>query len=284
MPVNNVVHLAWQACLVLYVNSYHMTREEIHQEIAELLKLIEINNNRMYLNDADMAIDGEALRTNIIQLYNLYNRLSTADSQVEAKQSEFRKTEVVIEPEIQEEPKATPPPKPRFIPEEKPVTPEVKPEPEVISKPTPEPEPVVEQPMIEPEPVVEEPVAKPETAPALEPEPEPIAEETKPQPQKKKEPRPAVMPEMNDVYARLKNTKLESIKKGISISKRYEIQNELFGNDPELYNISIKTLDTRENLEDALDYLEGDLMVKHNWEEEDSLVEELKTLLVRRYM
>lgn len=278
--MNNVVHLTIHACLALYVNSYYMTREEIHQEIAELLKLIEINNNRMYLNDADMAIDGEALRTNIIQLYNLYNILATATNEAPVREDKpvVKKPEVVDESVVEEKPKEEKPaPKPRFVPKEKVAEREVVPEPEVIPEPTPEPESVAEP---IPEPIVEEPTP----TPVSEPEPEPVAEQPAPKPEKKKEVRPAVMPEMNDVYARLKNTKLDSIKKGISISKRYEIQNELFGNDPELYNISIKTLDTRESLEDALDYLEGDLMVKHNWEEEDSLVEELKTLLIRRYM
>ena len=110
--------------------------------------------------------------------------------------------------------------------------------------------------------------------------PAPVAEKPKANHRTKS---PVTNPAANDVYARLKNTKLDSIKKGISISKRYEVQNELFGNNPETYNNAIKTLDNQASFDEAMAYLEGTLMVEHGWEEDDLLVDELRILLYRRY-
>lgn len=263
-----------------------MTREDIHNEIANLLKLMEINNNRMTLNDATLEIDLEQMKEHILRLYSLRDQLELLeDEEIEPSMAqESNVSEVEKEPEValEEEPVVEdvpePEPEPEPIPEEpKPIStpprPRFKPEP-VVPEPEPQPEPVVEevpQTMEEVKPKVEVPQIK-------EPAPEPVAN--------KKEEKKAAKTEApaGDVYERLRNTKIESIKKGISISKRYEIQNELFGNDPQVYNDSINTLDNASGLDEALDYLEKTLMAKHKWDEEDSLVEELKTLLVRRYM
>jgi hypothetical protein len=87
-----------------------------------------------------------------------------------------------------------------------------------------------------------------------------------------------------DIYSKLKYSKLESIKKGINISKRYEIQNELFGNAPENYNEAIKKLDGQSSLAEAFAVLDVELGAALGWDPEDALVEELRTLLIRRYI
>lgn len=283
---------------------YTMTREEIHNEIDNTLKLIEINNNRMYLNDSDFELDLALMRSQIIRLYQLHDQLQLTSTEeieetpivklpvskpaktVKESPAPVIKEDVVEEvPEVEEAPVAEEPaPKvvEKPVEEEKPVA-----KPKVVFTPQPV-EPEIEE---KPEPVVETPtpeVVEPEVEEVLpEPTPEPVAETPAP---KKEAPKPVKStPKVaeaggNDVYARLKNTKLESIKKGISISKRYEVQNELFGNDPQVYNEAIQTLDTQNNLEEAMDYFDNTLMVYHQWEEDNALVEEIRELLLRRYM
>lgn len=285
-----------QLSLFLFTKSMvrKMTREEIHNEIDNLVKLIEINNNRMVLNDSSISLDLEQMRAHIMKLYNLHDQLLI--SLKEGDEVEESKPKVEVKTPVVEE-KGTPQPIPEPKVEEKPK--EVKPKPKVKFVPEPiaeepkeetfEEQPVeeVKAPTVE-EPQVEEVTPEPEVIPEPQPEPEVVA----PKPKPKKVVKPPVVKKKEtktaatggDVYQRLKNTKLESIKKGISISKRYEIQNELFGNNPEVYNQSMKQLDSAEGLSEAMDYLESELMVKHNWDEEDSLVEEIRVLLERRYM
>jgi len=86
-----------------------------------------------------------------------------------------------------------------------------------------------------------------------------------------------------DIYENLKNRKIESIKKGISIQKRYQIQNELFQKDPEIYDKSIKELDGADSLDNA-NTVFARLAGEFGWDLEDTLVEELQTILLRRYM
>ncbi|MFT5512406.1 MAG: hypothetical protein ACI8SE_000804 [Bacteroidia bacterium] len=243
-----------------------MTREEIHNEIGNILKLIEINNNRMFLNDTDFAIDLELQRSYIVRLYGLHDQLTISQpTKLEAVKEEVKTPEPVVI-------KATPKPRPKKA---EPV------QEEVIDKPVVEKEVVEEvESIVEPEEIVE---VHPE--PVVETPVEQASQEKAPEPPVvKKQTKIATKPAIeNDVYARLKNTKLDSIKKGISISKRYEIQNELFNNNPETYNSAIKTLDNQSDFDEAMSYLEGTLMAEHQWAEDDFLVDELRILLYRRY-
>ncbi len=258
-----------------------MTREEIHNEIGNLLKLIEINNNRMFLNEANLELDLEQMRNHVLRLYTLHDQLTLASltqEEVNHKTSNQPVTDEPVpdveeEPEVVDEPEVVEP-----VVEEVVVTPKAK---KVKAKF--KPEPVAQE--VEPTPPIVKEVVK------VEPEPQVVLEEEEAPPPAKPKRKLAQKPAktqkgtpVNDVYKRLKNSKITSIKKGISISKRYEIQNQLFDNDPEVYNKSIQTLDTAEDLDHAMKYLVNNLVVEHDWDEESSLVEEIKTLLERRYM
>lgn len=248
-----------------------MTREEIHNEIGNLVKLIEINNNRMFLNDADFQLDLDLLRSHIVKLYGLYDQLSIS-------QPDSTETVAPEPPKVVKKPEpvviqAKPKPRPKKVEVEEEVEPEVEAAPEPVVEA--QVETVVEE--VAPEPVIEEVPVKEEVK---ETPPPPVVEKPKAS-HKIKNPVPNT--DANDVYARLKNTKIDSIKKGISISKRYEVQNELFGNNPEAYNDAIKKLDNQASFDEAMAYLEGTLMVNHQWAEDDVLVDELRILLYRRY-
>ena len=267
---------------------FTMTREEIHNEIDNTLKLIEINNNRMYLNDSDFDLDLALMRNQVIRLYQLHDQLQLSQSDevitvptVTSTQTEPIQpvaTKEAIQPKQELiEPEAESTPEPELI--------EIKEEAKPISKPKVAFKPEVVEPKVEetPTPPKEEP--RPEVVVEKTPEPVVKAQEPKKEAPKAVKPAPKVADTgSKDVYAKLKNTKLESIKKGISISKRYEVQNELFGNDPQVYNEAIQTLDSQNNLEEAMDYFDNTLMVYHQWEEDNALVEEIRELLLRRYM
>ncbi|MCB9261117.1 MAG: hypothetical protein H6607_01910 [Flavobacteriales bacterium] len=238
-----------------------MSRDDILKEIENTLQLLQINHQRMVINDSNSEIDLAQMQSHIVKLYTLCDQFSIAKQIIK-----------VPEP-------VQPITKPKFIPEPIMIEPELEKEPEVIVEVT-RPEPVV-LPTPKPEPVVEVKPIVPETAPIVE-EPakqEPVA----PKPNPVAPPKPTPPVQVNDVYERLKFTKLESIKKGISISKRYELQNELFGNNPEKYNASISALDTANNFDEAA-LLLANLGESGNWDMDDALVEELKTLILRRYM
>jgi hypothetical protein len=109
----------------------------------------------------------------------------------------------------------------------------------------------------------------------------PIAE-NKPAKKEVEVPKPSTS--RGDLYEKFKHSKLTSIKKGISISKRYEIQNELFNNEPESYNDAINSLDNSASLEDAIHLIENNYTEKFGWEADNPLVDELKILCLRRHM
>jgi hypothetical protein len=149
-----------------------------------------------------------------------------------------------------------------------------------------------------------------EIAPVIEPvaEPEKITEprvlaeviEEKPEPQTKlfevieeKTEAPKAPPvvekmtkdkgEKTNVYEKYRQSKIDSIKKSISILKKYEYQNQLFGKDPKAYSDAIEMLDQAASLDVALSLFENSLAKKYNWPKEDALVDELKELVMRRH-
>ena len=53
-----------------------MDRKSIHEKIAELTELININNNRLFLHDDKIAqLEIDVLRKNVIELYEQINLL-----------------------------------------------------------------------------------------------------------------------------------------------------------------------------------------------------------------
>jgi DNA-binding Lrp family transcriptional regulator len=239
-----------------------MTRDQIHNRIKELVELIEINHSRIYLNDSDLKLDLEQLRGHVVDLYTCVDQLGISSNEKGTAPKANKKTSVEVEE----------------LPEPKPVTPvdepKIEPSPDKLELIV-ESIPIKEEEEIVPVPVVQREIDLEEQTPVTERAASPKEEKSE-----SKQEQPAGD---RDVYAKLRQKKLDSIKKGISISKRYQFQNELFENSADNYNHSISQLDGAESLEQA-DQILSEFAIQYSWDEEHVLVEELAVLLQRRYL
>lgn len=222
-----------------------MDREKTHRKIDELATLISVNNNRMLLHEERIPqLDIDLLRKNAIELYEAINILHIQNLK-DKRSAALLEEASVVEPE-----------------KEVPVEP--------IEK--------IEEP-------VKEHITETHPEEELKAENEPVVEKPQPRPvvEKAKKPEKAENSDKQHLYEKLTRSSIESIKKSISISKRYEVQAALFKNDPDAYNEAINRLDSCETAKEALNYLNSELKTSYDWDDEDPLVEELYTLVERRY-
>lgn len=260
-----------------------MDRKTIHEKIAELTELININNNRLFLHDDKIAqLEIDVLRKNAIELYEQINQLHIANlKQKEEPRLTAAINDAIAVNEVAKEPAIN----------EKPAEPEVEiievnesllPEPEIVEETLPEPttepeqEPVVEIEPVEPE-IMMPPAddKKPEISRNLFDEPTTLKTEPA---------NPAKPKESDHLFEKYRKTKIDSIQKAISILKKYEYQNTLFANDNNTYKEAIEMLDKAANGQVALSLLENTWPQKYQWDEStESLVEELKELVYRRH-
>ncbi len=230
-----------------------MDREKTHRKIDELATLISVNNNRMLLHEERIPqLDIDLLRKNAIELYEAINILHIQNLK-DKRSAALLEEASVVEPENEV--------------------------------------PVAEQKEVPIEPIekIKEPVQDhgTETHPEKETksENEPVVEKSHPKTtvEKAKKPEKAESSDKQHLYEKLTRSSIESIKKSISISKRYEVQAALFKNDPDAYNEAINRLDSCETAKEALNYLNSELKSSYEWDDEDPLVEELYMLVERRY-
>jgi len=263
-----------------------MNRESVHRKIRELVQLIELNNNRLFLQDEPLSsFDSDYLKQLTLALYQQIELLGEAGEETESKnetvetkvERQREETTTIVVPEIDIPEVADEQPEPANQEPETPVS-------QSKEDDTPVEEEIVQE--------IDE-VAKQE--PEAEPETKHIEELAKENVQIPKMPSTEVpkTTQKNEtdngdstrrhVYDRLKNSKIESVKKAISISKRYEFQSVLFSKDPEVYDTNIKKLDSASSLEEAYERFDA-MAEEFNWNLESELVEELQTILLRRYM
>lgn len=98
---------------------------------------------------------------------------------------------------------------------------------------------------------------------------------------KKKETNMYNAPE-SDIMEKLNFSKIKSLKEGISIGKRYEIQLELFNNESQAYTDALVLLENAQDLDSALSIIEQQLAPEHHWDLEHPLVEDLRNLVYRK--
>jgi hypothetical protein len=90
--------------------------------------------------------------------------------------------------------------------------------------------------------------------------------------------------ENKNVFEKYRSAKIDSIKKAISILKKYEYQSALFKNDSKAYTDAIEMLDNSASGEVAISLLENSWRKQYEWgEKQENLVEELKELVYRRH-
>jgi len=78
------------------------------------------------------------------------------------------------------------------------------------------------------------------------------------------------------------NSKIATIPSAIDISKRFELQNNLFGGQSHAYSQAIKSLEEAGNKNLALDAFDT-LAQKLNWDTDSELVKEFKSFVYRKY-
>ena len=257
-----------------------MPTSEIHERINALLQLIEINNNRLFLNEREIPkIELHQLRNYIVELYAEVDKLELSGSEKESDKT--KKITPPANPEIGLEAPVLPSEKKEPEPRNEPV--ENTPKEEVYEIENRVKEEVSDRPDVIDEVIQEKPAAIEEVET---PKQEKIEEVSQPAstPEKKEVEVPQPSTTRGDLYEKFKHSKLASIKKGISISKRYEIQNELFKNEAESYNEAINSLDNSASLEDAIYLIDNEYSEKYGWEADSPLVDELKILCLRRHM
>jgi len=78
------------------------------------------------------------------------------------------------------------------------------------------------------------------------------------------------------------SAKIAKITNAIDISKRFELQNNLFGGDSQSYSRAVLALEEAETKEKALT-IYTELASKYKWDKENELVQELKSFIYRKY-
>lgn len=78
------------------------------------------------------------------------------------------------------------------------------------------------------------------------------------------------------------NSKIASIPSAIDISKRFEIQNNLFGGQSQTYSQAIRSLEDAGDKKTALEVFES-FVTRLNWDTDSELLKEFKSLIYRRY-
>ena len=133
---------------------------------------------------------------------------------------------------------------------------------DVVKEPIVEPEP---EPIVEPAPIVEsEPVV--ESEPAIEPEPELEQEEVEVEPT----PNSSLLTPNCEVATPNCETPVElrNLMSIIGLNDRFRFRHDLFSDSNDLFKETIEILNTIENFDKAVDYLQG----KFKWNEEDATV------------
>ncbi len=274
-----------------------MNRKELHSQIDLLIERLAANNTSLKEHEGKFSqLETDLLRKQCIELYDAINQLHMVNMMDKSskpaidktpkesviKDLETSKIEKAIEPEL---------PKEEIIKE-----PELKKE-----EPEKEAEIVTEKKEEELIIRIEEQKSKPHYDP---PKFVPIVEKPEPvitPPKKPAEPEKSVLDKINEMKSnvslhesisskseenelshRFANSKIEKIKDAIDISKRFEIQSNLFLADSNAFNISISELENAEDRASAIE-LFNKFALRYHWKLEDELVQELKSFIYRKY-
>ena len=282
-----------------------MDRKSIHEKIAELTELININNNRLFLHDDKIAqLEIDVLRKNVIELYEQINLLhiNNLKSKALVTLTSANNDKIALENFEVEEPtpvskKETPVVEEIVMPPKPPATPPVDIVEEVQNTIKMEKqEPVVE---VVPEEIIVEKVVPPveeikveeikqtkieEKPPVEKPTQQAIFQESSELKTTSANSNSIQEKENKNLFEKYRSAKIDSIKKAISILKKYEYQNGLFKNDPKAYTEAIEMLDNSASGEVAISLLENSWRKQYEWgEKQENLVEELKELVYRRH-
>lgn len=273
-----------------------MNRKELHSQIDSLLDKLAANNTMLKMREGKFSqLETDLLRKQCIELYDAINQLhlvNMMDKNIKPDAEAIKLEVVKKEPELKkEEPKPEPEPVKEDVTEEpkisetiitkEPETIEITEEKEVIKVAEQKSQPTFDAPKFVP--IVEKP------APVIVPPKVAVIEE-KSVLDKISETKSnttlhetiSSKKEENELSHRFANSKIAKIKDAIDISKRFEMQSNLFGGDSNAYNISISELEIAGDKESALE-LFNRFSTRYHWKADNELALELKSFIYRRY-
>lgn len=273
-----------------------MNRKELHSQIDTLLDKLAANNTMLKTHEGKFSqLETDLLRKQCIELYDAINQLHLANMmdknikpevevsklEVIKKEPELKKTETKPEPEAIKENKIVDPVVSETLLNKEPESIEIIEEKEVVkvieqkSKPTfdaPKFVPIVEKPA---------PVIAPPKAAVIE-EKSVLDKISETKSNTTLHETISSKKEENELSHRFANSKIAKIKDAIDISKRFEMQSNLFGGDSNAYNISISELEIAGDKESALE-LFNRFSTRYHWKADNELALELKSFIYRRY-
>lgn len=225
-----------------------MEKEKLHLQITQYLDYLHQLNNRLAKDDNRPAqLELDLLRKYCIDLYDTVNKLALTPKNVS-----ISKAQVEVAAEI------IPTPAP------------------IISLPESAPEPEVSE--LVSEPLVQEQI-KPQTPAPTEPSVKNVQSENSTRRSTLKK---QMDPEVSALFEKFSSSPLESISKGISISKRFEFQSSFFEGNAVAYNSFLSELEAAPTLDQAFEVYQH-YKTTLNWENQD-LKDELKVLMYRKFM
>jgi hypothetical protein len=89
--------------------------------------------------------------------------------------------------------------------------------------------------------------------------------------------------EKRELGSKLKNSPVQDLRKAIGINDRFRFINELFRGDEPMYERSIKTINSLNNLSEAEYWIQRELKVKNGWSDENETVQLFDEVVKRRF-
>ncbi|MBP9882900.1 MAG: hypothetical protein KBF32_05835 [Chitinophagales bacterium] len=91
-------------------------------------------------------------------------------------------------------------------------------------------------------------------------------------------------PQGKEIADRLKHTPIKDLKLYIGLNKRFTFINTLFKGQSENYDAVVAKVNNAVSYQEALNYIQQQVMAEYGWKEEDPVVAEFFTLVMRRYL
>ena len=89
--------------------------------------------------------------------------------------------------------------------------------------------------------------------------------------------------EQLELASKLQDGPIKDLKKAIGINERFQFIQELFKGDEAMYDRSIKTINSFENMAEAEFWMQRELKLKMGWSDEHPLVRQFDQLVRRRF-
>jgi hypothetical protein len=89
--------------------------------------------------------------------------------------------------------------------------------------------------------------------------------------------------EDKSIATKLQKHPVSDLKKSIGINEKFSFINELFDGDLNAYNSAIEKLNGSNNFDEAITFLQTELIVKYNWNGESESFLKLRDLVDRRF-